>query len=243
MKISPIFFPLKLEELPDQTARTSSLVQEARWLLVVDGHVMDPVNMTSFLVNHVAFVVYHMEEHQATLQTLTWTSTGRHLAVVRQSSSSPLDASLLYPNVGKGFNGQTLRVAINTWTPFIMELYRDKGRTVYHGYSIDLLDILAQSLNFSYTLILPEDGEWGDYRDGKWTGILGQILRREVDFSVAPLTAVSVRFTVADWSVPFSFRYTGISVRSSSNNANLAVALLRPLSGQVWAWMDEWFEE
>ncbi|XP_070173773.1 probable glutamate receptor [Littorina saxatilis] len=173
-------------------------------------------------------------EHQATLQTLTWTSTGRHLAVVRQSSSSPLDASLLYPNVGKGFNGQTLRVAINTWTPFIMELYRDKGRTVYHGYSIDLLDILAQSLNFSYTLILPEDGEWGDYRDGKWTGILGQILRREVDFSVAPLTAVSVRFTVADWSVPFSFRYTGISVRSSSNNANLAVALLRPLSGQVY---------
>ena len=37
----------------------------------------------------------------------------------------------------------------------------------------------------SYHLMLPADGEWGDYRDGRWTGVVGQIDRKASTFTDA----------------------------------------------------------
>ena len=59
---------------------------------------------------------------------------------------------------------------------------------------------------------------------------------QEVDFSVAPLTPRVERGRVVDWSVPFTFRYTGLAVRSSSDTAYLVTALLWPFSWQVRHW-------
>ena len=42
--------------------------------------------------------------------------------------------------------------------------YRD-----YWGYEIDLLDTLSAALNFTYTIVNPEDGKWGHIGlDGTW---------------------------------------------------------------------------
>ena len=35
------------------------------------------------------------------------------------------------------------------WTPYIMEEVDKKGKTVYRGFSMDLLEILSKSLNFT----------------------------------------------------------------------------------------------
>ena len=56
---------------------------------------------------------------------------------------------------------------------------------------------------------------------------------QEVDFSVAPLTPRSDRGQVVDWTGPFTFRYTGLAVRSSSDTVYLMTALLRPFSREV----------
>ena len=41
----------------------------------------------------------------------------------------------------------------------------------------------------TFTVIIPEDGKWGhEYSNGSWSGLVGQLHRKEVDFVIAPLT-------------------------------------------------------
>ena len=41
--------------------------------------------------------------------------------------------------------------------------------------------IFQNSLNFTYTLIKPSDGQWGILKNGKWTGMIGALQHKEVD--------------------------------------------------------------
>ena len=36
-------------------------------------------------------------------------------------------------------------------------------------------------MNFTYTLTKPSDGQWGVLKNGKWTGMIGALQRKEVD--------------------------------------------------------------
>ncbi len=71
-------------------------------------------------------------------------------------------------------SGQNLVVGINLWTPFVMET-QGNDTAAYSGISIDILEHLALSLNFTYTLVLPADGEWGREVNGSWTGLVGML--------------------------------------------------------------------
>ena len=45
----------------------------------------------------------------------------------------------------------------------------------------DLLLFLAESKNFTYTIVRPPDGKWGvGDADGNWNGMLGMVKRKEV---------------------------------------------------------------
>nr|KAG5697667.1 hypothetical protein BaRGS_000552 [Batillaria attramentaria] len=86
-----------------------------------------------------------------------------------------------------------------------------------------------------YELVLPPDGEWGDYRNGSWTGLVGLIERKEVDIVVAPLTPTVERHAVADWTMPYDFRYSSVAVRVVSPDQYLWTAFLWPFQWQVYA--------
>ena len=46
----------------------------------------------------------------------------------------------------------------------------------------DLLELLSQTLNFTYTLEPPEDRKWGqDNGNGSWNGMLGLLQKEETD--------------------------------------------------------------
>ena len=40
---------------------------------------------------------------------------------------------------------------------------------------------LQDIMNFTYTLRKPSDGQWGVLKNGKWTGMIGALQRKEVD--------------------------------------------------------------
>ena len=70
-----------------------------------------------------------------------------------------------------------LKVAVNAWKPFIMAEVSDNGIISYTGMHMDLLDQLARTLNFTYTLMAPRDGAWGEDVEGQWTGVVGMLQR------------------------------------------------------------------
>ncbi|CAC5400569.1 unnamed protein product [Mytilus coruscus] len=73
--------------------------------------------------------------------------------------------------------------------------------------TIELLIELSRRLNFTYDLKLPPDG------NNIWTGLIGQLQRREVDLVAAPLVIDVLRETVADFTQPYFYEQSGIIIK------------------------------
>ena len=131
-------------------------------------------------------------------------------------------------------SGQHLRVAINLWPPFITETH-ENGTQVYRGLCIDILEWLALHLNFTYSLVLPADGEWGSEVNGSWNGLVGLMERREADMVVAPLTNTWMRQQVMDFSTyAFVIDTKTVLFRAPTTTGSLSGTLFRPFQWVVW---------
>ena len=55
------------------------------------------------------------------------------------------------------------------------------GKACFTGYAIDLLNTLAEQLQFDYTIYIVEDGKYGSYNEntGKWNGVVGDLIEDE----------------------------------------------------------------
>lgn len=95
---------------------------------------------------------------------------------------------------------------LGTWfidRPF---LYQKVGSPagVGDGAVIEILDAIAQSLNYSYTTTSESsDGLWGSFVNGSWNGMLGMIARGEKNFTVNTMSLVLDRWKDFEASIPY----------------------------------------
>jgi len=83
---------------------------------------------------------------------------------------------------------------------------------------MDLLNKLSKKINFTYTLALSPDGQFGNYilrnKSGvykkEWNGLIGELVSERADMIVAPLTINPERAEFIDFSKPF--KYQGITI-------------------------------
>ncbi|GFY74333.1 lig_chan-Glu_bd domain-containing protein [Trichonephila inaurata madagascariensis] len=99
---------------------------------------------------------------------------------------------------------RTLKVSV-TDSPFF-EIKETAINTVISGPDYSLLNVLAEKLNFNYTLHLPRDnGRYGiPDEHGNWTGVTGMVARGEVDMAVIYLIMTEQRAEVVDFIFPHS---------------------------------------
>ncbi|XP_046581958.1 uncharacterized protein LOC124289380 [Haliotis rubra] len=90
--------------------------------------------------------------------------------------------SCLYPNTAYGYNNRHLRVTTLESNRFISK-YVLNATTRHEGYAIEILDIITQALNLSYSITEPEDGAWGLPVNGTYSGIVGQLYRRPARYA------------------------------------------------------------
>lgn len=55
-----------------------------------------------------------------------------------------------------------------------------EGNSRYEGYALDLIDAIAQQLNFSYKFVLTSDTKYGNYdpKTNNWNGLIKDLLDR-----------------------------------------------------------------
>ncbi|CAB1314676.1 unnamed protein product [Coregonus sp. 'balchen'] len=79
------------------------------------------------------------------------------------------------------------------------------------GYCMDLLSELAKKLDFKYNVHLVKDGSYGRQDEsGAWNGMIGEVVRKEADLAIAPLTLTAAREKAVGMTKPFM--QTGISI-------------------------------
>lgn len=83
---------------------------------------------------------------------------------------------------------------------------------IYEGYCIDFIKKLAEAMNFTYELVPPTSGKFGEkLGDGSFDGVVGDLIEGETDIIVAALKMTAEREEFIDFVAPY-FEQTGISI-------------------------------
>ncbi|XP_029012947.1 probable glutamate receptor [Betta splendens] len=114
--------------------------------------------------------------------------------------------------------------------PYIMS----KGSEL-EGYCIDLLSELSKILGFKYKVHLVKDNRYGLMdSSGNWNGMIGEVIRKEADLAVAPLTITAVREQFVDMTTPFMQTGIGFILRKDLASEESTFSLLSPFSTDMW---------
>uniref|UniRef100_A0A672YEV9 Glutamate receptor n=1 Tax=Sphaeramia orbicularis TaxID=375764 RepID=A0A672YEV9_9TELE len=102
-----------------------------------------------------------------------------------------------------------------------------------YGYCIDLLEKLAEDMGFTFDLYIVGDGKYGGYKNGRWTGLVGDLLSGAAHMAVTSFSINSARSQVIDFTSPFFSTSLGILVRTRDTAAPIG-AFMWPLHWSMW---------
>ncbi|XP_075451411.1 glutamate receptor ionotropic, NMDA 3A [Ascaphus truei] len=102
-----------------------------------------------------------------------------------------------------------------------------------YGYCIDLLEKLAEDMNFDFDLYIVGDGKYGAWKNGHWTGLVGDLLSGAAHLAVTSFSINTARSQVIDFTSPFFSTSLGILVRTKDTAAPIG-AFMWPLHWTMW---------
>nr|XP_013797857.1 PREDICTED: glutamate receptor ionotropic, NMDA 3B [Apteryx mantelli mantelli] len=102
-----------------------------------------------------------------------------------------------------------------------------------YGYCIDLLEKLAEDLPFDFELYIVGDGKYGAWKNGRWTGLVGDLLSGTAHMAVTSFSINSARSKVIDFTSPFFSTSLGILVRTKDTASPIG-AFMWPLHWTMW---------
>ncbi|XP_069955932.1 glutamate receptor 1 isoform X3 [Cherax quadricarinatus] len=111
------------------------------------------------------------------------------------------------------------------------------GNERYEGYAKDLADLLSEYLNINYTLQIVKDHTYGaqdETTEGGWNGMVGELVRKEADIAIAPLTITSSRERVIDFTKPFMTLGISIMIKKPVKEKPGVFSFMSPLSQEIW---------
>uniref|UniRef100_A0A8C4U9L4 Glutamate receptor n=1 Tax=Falco tinnunculus TaxID=100819 RepID=A0A8C4U9L4_FALTI len=102
-----------------------------------------------------------------------------------------------------------------------------------YGYCIDLLEKLAEDMSFDFELYIVGDGKYGAWKNGRWTGLVGDLLSGTAHMAVTSFSINSARSKVIDFTSPFFSTSLGILVRTKDTASPIG-AFMWPLHWTMW---------
>ncbi|XP_058849793.1 glutamate receptor ionotropic, NMDA 3A-like [Acipenser ruthenus] len=102
-----------------------------------------------------------------------------------------------------------------------------------YGYCIDLLEKLAEDMGIHFDLYIVGDGKYGAYKNGRWTGLVGDLMSGAAHMAVTSFSINSARSQIIDFTSPFFSTSLGILVRTRDTAAPIG-AFMWPLHWSMW---------
>ena len=79
--------------------------------------------------------------------------------------------------------------------------FLDSTYLYYTGMYPDVWNNLQVLMNFTYEVNKPPDRTWGTLKDGKWNGMIRQLVEDEIDIAPVEFTITEIRSQAVDFLV------------------------------------------
>nr|XP_032527538.1 glutamate receptor 1-like isoform X3 [Danaus plexippus plexippus] len=174
--------------------------------------------------------VMEMTVRSAMVKVATWTDK-QGLTLV-PSKNIQLPTAPVFFDTNKTYTITTI-----LQDPFMMMKPVEYGQREdqFHGFCKDLVDLIAAKLGIKYEIRVVRDGKFGKEVSHRiWSGLVGEILRKDSEIAVAPLAITTEREKVIDFSEPFLTIETPIKQAKNAKHLSGTFSFLRPLSKEIW---------
>nr|CAD7463067.1 unnamed protein product [Timema tahoe] len=109
---------------------------------------------------------------------------------------------------------------------------------ILYGMFGEVWQVLEKKLNFTTQFVIPEDEAYGQsMSDGGWNGVVGMVMRQEVDVGVAPITMSLDRNDVIDFTIPLLMSNYVIMIRKPNKLVINWYGFLKPFGRDLWFMM------
>ncbi|XP_045585173.2 ionotropic receptor 25a isoform X1 [Procambarus clarkii] len=127
------------------------------------------------------------------------------------------------------------RVTTVQQPPFVYKKINADGKPEFYGYCIDLINEIKLIVNFEYEISEAPDGKFGTMDDNQqWNGMIKQLVDKQADIALAPLSVMAERENVVDFTVPY---YDLVGITILMKKVKLPTSLfkfLTVLEPEVW---------
>ncbi|XP_064122845.1 glutamate receptor ionotropic, delta-2-like isoform X2 [Macrobrachium nipponense] len=151
--------------------------------------------------------------------------------------TSKMSRSLFYDLDARysNFERRKLTGTANSVTPFIVLEKQDDGQLILTtGFEGSVIKALSKTLNFTYRMMTPADGQWGGpLPNGSVTGLIGDVYRRQAHFAMTSITITQARERIIDFTYPYHTDSLTLVSRTPKREIS-ASAVFSPFSAEVW---------
>uniref|UniRef100_W5L8Q3 Glutamate receptor n=1 Tax=Astyanax mexicanus TaxID=7994 RepID=W5L8Q3_ASTMX len=147
-----------------------------------------------------------------------------------------LNGSLSDRKLENNMRGVVLRIVTVLEEPFVMVSENVLGKPKkYQGFSIDVLDALANYLGFKYEIYVAPDHKYGSQQaDGTWNGLIGELVFKRADVGLSALTITPERESVVDFTTRYMDYSVGVLLKKAERTMDM-FACLAPFDLSLWA--------
>lgn len=133
---------------------------------------------------------------------------------------------------------EKLRITSILDEPYLMQ-GDDGDDDKLKGFCEDLAEEISKVLQIEHEIHIVKDGKYGKLgENGEWSGMMGELIRKEADMAIAPLTVTELRARHVDFSTPFQDFQLSILIKEPPEEEDESEAdytFLLPFHGYVWA--------
>ncbi|RUS82782.1 hypothetical protein EGW08_009446 [Elysia chlorotica] len=177
-------------------------------------------------------MLYQMSMSVNRLHFSQGTPPGRTSVATWSESGGLVKSAPLVTNTGR----RNYRVVTVAGTPPFVYKYgniNDTGEVTYDGYCIQMLQKLAEEMDFAYTIYDVESVGSMD-EEGNWDGAIRELIDGNADIAVGPISVMAERENVIDFTVPY-YDLVGLTILMKKPEFDYSlVKFLSVLDEEVW---------
>ncbi|KAK7084345.1 hypothetical protein SK128_011266 [Halocaridina rubra] len=140
----------------------------------------------------------------------------------------------LFPSINAlydDFQGRRLLVAVvSNWPFFKLSTLPDKTVVPDSGIDLQVITALSRRLNFTYRVVVPEDGRWGGPEaNGNVSGMIGMVANHRAHVAIDEITITDIRETVVDFTRPYYIESSTLVSRAPTRKDS-SLAIFHPFT-------------